>query len=99
MHRYADKRVRSKESLISLFSSPRSLKDEFFDIFYLVCYFMMSTPPLPPPLPITYNKTKLMLCILVSVGACDRLGNIFALMVDRINLIINLIRTILNNGI
>ena len=56
-------------------------------------------PSYPPTLSITYNQTKLVPSLLVDASAHAKVGTLFALMVDRIKFIVNLISTILNNYI
>ena len=56
-------------------------------------------PLYPPTLSITYNQTKLVPSLLVDASAHAKVGTLFALMVDRIKFIVNLISTILNNYI
>ena len=55
--------------------------------------------PYPPPLSIPDNNINMILCILAEFNLRARVGAIFALIVERINLISNLIGNTLNNYI
>ena len=60
-------------------------------------HYPISTPTSPPPLYITDNKTNLKMCLLAATFARVRVGTLSDLIVERINLIVNLIGTTLSN--
>ena len=59
----------------------------------------ISTPTSPSPLYIPDNQTYLILCLLAATVVRFRMGNLFDLIVERINFIVNLIDTTLINDI
>ena len=71
----------------------------FWIVVNLVCHSLISMPPSPPPMYITYNQTRMIPCLLKAIGTCERVGTIFTLIIDRINFIVNLIGTMINNDI
>ena len=60
---------------------------------------LISTPPSTHPLFITNNQTNMIPCMLEGTGAPVRVVTIFDLIVERINVIVNLIGTTINNDI
>ena len=62
-------------------------------------HYPISTPTSPPPLHITDNKTNLILCLLAATFARVRVGTLSDMIVERINLIVNLIGATLSNDI
>ena len=59
----------------------------------------MSTPPSTLTLSIPDKQTNMIPCLLATTGARVMVGNIFDFIFERINLIVNLIGTTLNNDI
>ena len=94
-NRYVQKHIWYNFFPLWIISYPTS----FWRFVKLVHHYLISTPPSTFPLFITENQTNKIPCLLEGNGAPVRVGTIFYLIVERINVIVSLIGTTLKNDI